>query len=325
MPQYNYFECRGACVAGANDIPKTGKYRFAVEIGAHGAWAQPTCLKCGGLVTHLGSGTAPYAPPGTPYVAPATGPLSSAETVLATGNGTDTTGRAVAYRITENAAEHRIRISLNVNGGNTLIASLVRDQLQRVGGAPERWLVRPPFSQGAPDVWVKLDVPAMLNIHQPIYMNAQQPRMPAQFDIRMNLGSHRFGLVHLLAGHYANTRTWIGTDNPSRVDAPPAVPNADAQRRHDEALADQESYRTIQGVQRALTEALSPRAIQRVVKSGNDKYVLVGTFRQRPARIVVQSNAGTYTVTTMYINDQTPSATLAGGDVLLWQRPPNRR
>ena len=319
MPAYNYFECP-TCMAAATDIPKQGKYRIAIEKPIVNVLASPRCGKCAKTMRHIGSGDAPFAPPSTAFVMPPSARLNATETEIAAGRGPDTTGREISYKVFENVALNRVRLSIEVDGG-TVIASLVRNQLIKGNLArPESWLVRPPFAIAAgPDVWAKLDIEAMRRIQ---VANV----LPRVFEIRMCLGCQAFGLIHLLAGHYRNTRTWIGTHNPSPLSPPASTRDIEGQRRYEQQHLDDESYRTIQGIQRALNESLTVSAMQKVIRSTGNKYILIGAFANGPAKIVVQDNGGTFTVTTMYINDRSETnANLRSGEAIVWSRPAHLR
>ena len=154
---------------------------------------------------------------------------------------------------------------------------------------------------------------------------ARPTELPNVFEIKMCLGCQAFGLIHLLAGHYHNARTWIGSHNQSPL-SPPASPRDIAgQQLYDQQKLDDESYRTIQGIQRALNESLTASATETVIKSTGNKYILIGAFARHSAKIVVQNNGGTFTVTTMYVDDLSQTNTRLGpGEFIVWSRPAHR-
>ena len=87
------------------------------------------------------------------------------------------------------------------------------------------------------------------------------------------------------------------------------------------ARAEQESYRTIQGIQRALGDALAVSAIQKVVQGTQGKYQIYGMAGGEPAQIVVRRNGNEFSIVTMYINDSfSRFGTLRQGETNLWTR-----
>lgn len=265
----------------------------------------------------LSSGNAPFAPPGED-VHLTVNPVDPRDKVVHRDGGMDTTGRNVTFAVTFNEAEGRYRIDITCNG-TPMLASLAASQIRSRDGNPEDWTVEPPFAVGERSAWATVDFSALGRLKTIRYPDSATP-VPSRANFVMKLGAHYFGLIHLLAGHYGNTRRWIGKENPSRV-PDIAMPTAVQTAQIDAARDEQESYRTIQGIQRALSDGLAVSAIQRVVQSTQGKYLIYGMVKGEPAQFVVRRNGIEFSITTMYINDNfSKFGALKQGEHNLWIR-----
>ena len=313
---YNYYQCK-TCMAGPKDVPSRGPYRIATLKSASGFVAQALCPKCRKPMVLTGAGTASLPPP-IEDVHLTINPVDPRDKVVHQGGGTDTTGRHVTFTVTFNEAQGRYLIEITCNGAE-MVASLVANQIRSTEGSPEEWIVEPPFSIPGTHAWANLDIGTLERLKSLRYPTGAA-RLPAKAPLVLKLGAHYFGLIHLLAGHYNNTRRWIGTQNPTRV-PDIAMPTAQQAEQIAAARAEQESYRTIQGIQRALGDALAVSAIQKVVQGPQGKYQIYGMAGGEPAQIVVRRNGNEFSIVTMYINDSfSRFGTLRQGETNLWTR-----
>jgi len=327
MPMFNVFRCKSC-------LDRWGQPKLA-EAPYSAAMAYPRCEICNKTMTYVGTSDVPLAP-GLPS------PLkllqldmkypdksANPDKVLINENGQDTTGRNVSVTVTKKYGQQCIVIDLNVDG-KAIMVRLASSLLKKNGNTYADYLVSSPFPvQGQNNCWVRMDG-RQLNERNRVVDGA---KLPAPFfDIAMPLGGIRYGLIHLLAGHHQNTRTWLAKNNNAAHLTPPEPRGASAQAQQEYAdamtkykadIAEQESYRSFLGILEGLTQSFEWKNLQGIIKAGMDKYVIVGTDQATPVKLVVKKSGLNYTVTTLFrapeYSMQNPN--LKGGESRVWLPP----
>lgn len=299
---YNEFQCN-VC-----------KARLTTHSQSATAFAPPRCPTPGCRGAMLRIGSSPVAPPpasGAAYdrfVANRTAALnaiSAAEVPIHSGAGSTTVG-TVSFEAFENSALGVIILRIAVNLRAAVEVRFPLALLVRNPGGPSDWGVLPPFPayKSSPESWLVIsrsDGP-IANLAGPTLSSA--PPMPPSIRIGMKLGNHAFGLIHLIAGHLANLRTFIGTMNQS-------TSPTDAERAIDE------TFRSFQGVQAGIMEQFSASKLKLINFDSPAKWLIVSDTN---TLLVARGlSPATLSVTTLYTAD---AVNLRG--VTVWRRKVGR-
>ncbi|MBK1706775.1 hypothetical protein CKO40_20065 [Halochromatium glycolicum] len=256
---------------------------MVVETPPAGIVPHPQCSGCKQFkMEFIGDGVAPVLPPPPPpgtrtaqWQAQAAA-MTDVPKVLYSGSGANH-GAMVDYSVSENTAKAVVQVDYRVGSSNNRTVAFHNSLLTRQG-PPADWLIKPAFGVlGSPLAWASLD-PKKL---PPGAVLSDAPKMPQRFDVVMPLGNHAFGLIHLLAGHLKDARSLTG---------PPSSGLS----------AEDEVYRTTQGVQRGIGEALSPGGLNAVALEDpvNRKWIFLGA---NGVTLVVRGHAnGAFSATTMF-------------------------
>jgi hypothetical protein len=289
MAPYTYLACRSC------------QTRIAVNTPPRGVVPHPKCPGCKKFTMSIvDKGTSPTPPPAPPAPPGASrteqwqaqaAALTDSFNVLYDGAG-ENHGQMVHYSVSENPAKAVVQIDYTVGSSNNRTIAFHNSLLSK-SGQPKYWLVKPAFGGGAtPFAWATLvmkDLPEGSVVTKP-------PKAPDAFNIVMPLGAHDFGLIHLLAGHLKDARNLMGTANPARS-------------------PEDEVYRTTQGVQKGIVDALSPRGLNAVAldEPPAGSWVFLGA---NDVKLVVRKQSSSdYSVTTMFKGGR-----LRNKDGVAWKR-----
>lgn len=297
------------------ECPRCGAGLVTQSQAASGAYASPSCGNpaChNATMRHLEQSPHPFPPP-APVIFPQPQPVARQPanyTVLHQGVGVTTVG-SVAYLVEEDANLLEIRITIHVNAANPFVLRLHSGLIPNRLGNPANWLVNPPhqLAGGGANCWYAFRRTLPVYAHLGVQLSNAAP-LPLQIDIAMKLGNHAFGLIHLLAGHHDNART-LASARGTMVDGV-LMPNV-----MNTADTEDDSYRTVMGVQALVAQLFAPGAIQQInlVNDGGVKWLFLGESGGKLALMVVTIVAGIPSVTTIYL---TKSRVLDG--TIAWKR-----
>jgi len=286
---YHYWECP-RCHA-----------RTATQSQTAGAYASPLCQNppCRrATMAHIGQGEAPFAPPPAP--APGAPPaLNNADVVFDQGHDTHH-GRALDWTVYCNTAKAEVRLLWTVGGSNQREARLHLSMLKQNAASAEESRIFPPFTtpgrHRACWLWLPSRGEPLQNIGTFHTIGWASTPPPPAFEIRMRLGTGRWGLIHLLVGHADDMRGWMGTANPTQN-------------------AGDQGYRTVQGVQRGLMERLAVGQLKQIRRDIGDKWLFIG--KDGACLVATQAAGKSYlTVTTFYKS----AGQVGGSSAIYWQR-----
>jgi len=324
MPMFNVFRCK-SCLDRWGQ-PKLAEAPYSV------AMAYPRCEICNKTMTYVGASDVPLAP-GQPS------PLMLLQLDLARPNksgnpdkvlieqeGQDTTGRNVKVKVTKQYGQLAIVIELTVDG-EAVVVRFHSSLLKKIGSSYADYLVSSPFPvQGQTNCWLRLDG-TKLNDWNGVSEGAKLPS--PFFEVAMPLGGIKYGLIHLLAGHHQNTRTWLAKNNNcSDLQKPEKRGNScEAQEQFEKAMtkyntdhAEEESYRSFMGILEGLSESFKWENLQGIIKADGDKYVIVGKDKAAPVKLVVRKSGSAYTVTTLFraLDYSIKTPNLKSGESRVW-------
>jgi len=328
MPKFNLFHCKWC-------LDKWGRPKM-IEMPYSVAMAYPKCDICGATMSYAGPSDValqPLAPPLPSLLMELqldkARPFKSGkeDKVLIEEEGLDTSERYVSVKVTKQYGQMAIVIELTVDEGEPFFVRFHSRLLKKNGSDYKDYLVSSPFPvQGQTNCWLRLDG-SKLNDWNGI---SQGDKLPSPFfEVAMPLGGIKYGLIHLLAGHHQNTRTWLsGNNNCSNMQKPEKRgTSCEAQEQFLVAMekyntdhAEEESYRSFMGILEGLSKSFKWENLQGIIKADDDKYVIVGKDKEAPVKLVVKKAGTNYTVTTLFraLDYSITTPNLKGGEKRVW-------
>lgn len=263
-----------------------------------GAVATPICSTCGKPTVKIGEGTAPFAPPDLPGDE-ALPTLADQDDVVFSGNGVHPWRGNVTYSVEKNDAQQHVIVRVGIPGRPDPYVVRFHSSLLRGNDADA--LLAPPFGTS----WHTLNTTSgqMNDVAAEL---SKPPTMDAQINFGLKLGNPGFGLIHIIAGHHQNLRTFT-----RRVAQIPDTPGI-------------EDYRSYVALQAGLQECLGMSALQAIYQdtANINKWIFVGLSEANSVIVVTLRAGNTYSLTTFYIGAAAgaPAAVGGGQRKLAWKR-----
>ncbi|MGI4756298.1 MAG: hypothetical protein ACRYGF_05540 [Janthinobacterium lividum] len=249
------------------------------------AFAIPQCPDCHRYMQQAGEGNAPTpgvmnllgavsAPP-----VPVLTPLLDAEVVVVSGHGDHDRAGHLQYTLSKNEAKVDAKLEVKLDRKSTPYTVRLHPGL--ITGATSNSQIAAPFGNCWHTIQTKTDAMERGGV-----LITDPAPLPRAVKFGLKLGNAKFGLVHVMAGHFSDLRSF--TSGVAQV-------------------AGMEEYRSFLAMQSGLQACLSPESLQAMYRETDraDKYVFVGLWSGKAVIVATRFDAADqrFDITTLYIGD----------------------